>query len=273
MSSRYSVIQYVPDTIADERINIGVVAYGGGAIFVRSLQDWQRVRNFVGHDPGLLRDFLFRLQEPARGGHADAPLTVEQIETMASEWTESIQLTPPRASLKAPHELIGDLVRMFLRHPEEKGVSYRTHQDAVILLRTQVRNVLRNSLAPGADEKLVRPSRQVDGRREPHELDIVVGDGAPYFGAQALSFEMARSGPISRAIDATAYKLIDIKQLNPDFPVALLALPPRKGDKTTDQYERAQRIFETVDTPVLTELELPDWAASQASKMKAEVVA
>jgi hypothetical protein len=78
MSSRYSVIQFIPDAIADERINIGVIAYGEGAIFVRSLQDWQRVRCFAGHDPSLLRDFVFRLQGTARGSQGEAPpLTVE----------------------------------------------------------------------------------------------------------------------------------------------------------------------------------------------------
>jgi hypothetical protein len=104
-------------------------------------------------------------------------------------------------------------------------------------------------------------------------LDLVVADGVPYFGAEALSFEMVRLGSIKRAIDATAYKLIDIKELNPEFPVALFALPPREGDRTTEQYERAKRIFESVDARVLSEQELPLWAASQAAKLDAAAVA
>jgi hypothetical protein len=276
MTSRYSVIQYVPDSIADERVNIGVMAYGEGAMFVRSLQDWHRVRCFSGHDPVFLREFLVRLQEstqPFQLGREGTALTSEQIEVMAREWANSIQLTPPRASLKSPHDLIEELVTTFLKHTEPKQQPYRTHEDAVALLRTRVRDVLQRRLSSENAEKLLRSRHRVDGRREPHEWDVVVANGTPYFAADAISFEMARVGPMRRMIDATAYKLIDVRELNPTFPIAVLALPPRTGGRAAEQYERAHRIFESVEARVLSENDFPGWAENQARRLPAEITA
>jgi Protein of unknown function (DUF3037) len=46
MVSRYSVIRYVPNPSADERINIGVLVSDEQEVRVRFLQNWERVRCF-----------------------------------------------------------------------------------------------------------------------------------------------------------------------------------------------------------------------------------
>ena len=54
MASRYSVIQYVPNPIADERINIGVLAFNEQVVKVHFLSRWDRVRDF-----GQVKDIDF----------------------------------------------------------------------------------------------------------------------------------------------------------------------------------------------------------------------
>ena len=57
MPSRYSIIQYVPNPIADERINIGVLAFDENLVKVSFLKNWQRVKDFGGENIDFLQDF------------------------------------------------------------------------------------------------------------------------------------------------------------------------------------------------------------------------
>ena len=58
MVSRYSIIQYVPNPIADERINIGVVAFNEDAVRTHFLSNWERVRYFGMEDTEFLKKLL-----------------------------------------------------------------------------------------------------------------------------------------------------------------------------------------------------------------------
>lgn len=61
MVSRYSVIQYVPDAIANERINIGVLVFDEQVVRVKFLSKWNRVVHFAPNsDISFLMDFSDR---------------------------------------------------------------------------------------------------------------------------------------------------------------------------------------------------------------------
>src|SRR4051812_35427524 len=121
MATRYSVIQYVPDPVADERVNIGVVAFSDDDVRVRFLANWDRVRHFGLTDVRFLKDFARRL-----GGAVSAepflPLSIGQrttidakrIAEIAGEWVNGIQFTEPRASLSSVEELIAEVAQRFL---------------------------------------------------------------------------------------------------------------------------------------------------------------
>ena len=105
MASYYTVVQYVPDPLAGERINIGVFAYGEGRILCRFLQNWNRVRAFGGEDIQFLLDFTERAKS----------FTAEQVKKMAANWNHSIQLTEPRGWLTSPEDLLAEVAGLFLR--------------------------------------------------------------------------------------------------------------------------------------------------------------
>src|SRR6266571_3423111 len=46
MPTTYTVVQYVPDPIADERLNVGVIAVSGGRARSRFLTNWLRAERF-----------------------------------------------------------------------------------------------------------------------------------------------------------------------------------------------------------------------------------
>lgn len=89
-TSYYVVIRYVPDPIADEAVNFGVAVFRGADVQWRFLRDWSRVDALSrGRSTEFLRDFV-------RGAAAMRPA---EIQRASREWTNSIQITPPRASM------------------------------------------------------------------------------------------------------------------------------------------------------------------------------
>lgn len=55
MASRYSIVQYVPNPITDEWINIGVVAFDDNDVRVQFVNNWGRVQAFGREDINFLR--------------------------------------------------------------------------------------------------------------------------------------------------------------------------------------------------------------------------
>lgn len=51
MATQYRLIQYTPDPAAEERINIGVVAYEHPKVFLKLTKNWKRVERFCGPNP------------------------------------------------------------------------------------------------------------------------------------------------------------------------------------------------------------------------------
>src|SRR4051812_34186562 len=105
MPARYTVVQYVPDPIADERINIGVIAFTEDRIVPRFLHDWSRVRRFGGADVSFLKAFARQLHEEVSPAlfldgfeRAVGNVNAGSILSASENWMNSIQLTAPRAS-------------------------------------------------------------------------------------------------------------------------------------------------------------------------------
>ncbi|MDF5731018.1 MAG: DUF3037 domain-containing protein [Rhizonema sp. PD38] len=123
MINRYSIIQYVPDPIADERINIGVVVFNEDAVQTRFLTNWERVRLFGMEDIYFLKDFADRLHKAALDNlmfsgdeHSKIP-NHERLRAIAQGWMNSIQFTEPRGSLDTLDSLLEDTVNTYLREP------------------------------------------------------------------------------------------------------------------------------------------------------------
>jgi hypothetical protein len=112
VASFYVVVQYVPRPIAEERINVGVLAFaaeGDPTIHRRFLADWRRVEAFGDGEIGFLRDFARDFD--ARGW------TPDLIRRASREWAGCIQLTAPRASTLPAAELLDRIARDMLVEP------------------------------------------------------------------------------------------------------------------------------------------------------------
>ncbi|NER25203.1 MAG: DUF3037 domain-containing protein [Symploca sp. SIO1C2] len=127
MASRYSIIQYVPNPIADERINIGVLVFDRHNVKVHFLSNWNRVSCFGSQaDIKTLKDFAHRMQESAEKGllfpgdePSDRPKH-ERLLEVSLGWINSIQFTQPRGSLEPIDSLLDDVIQTYLLEPQPK---------------------------------------------------------------------------------------------------------------------------------------------------------
>ncbi|MFZ5767632.1 MAG: DUF3037 domain-containing protein [Bacillota bacterium] len=109
MPSWYTVVQYLPRPVAEERVNLGIIAWGGGEVVCAFVDDFARARAFGGGDVSCVAEAVGELKRAVGEGRLG-----EAVERMAREWGGIVQLTPPRASLLGPRELLGVLRPLFL---------------------------------------------------------------------------------------------------------------------------------------------------------------
>lgn len=149
MASRYSVIQYVPNPIADERINIGVLVFDEQAVRVHFLQNWDRVRCFgLSEDIEVLKNFAHEMDEVTKEGllfPGDRPTHIpahERLVKVARGWRNGIQFTEPRGSLAGVEQLLDDLASTYLLEPPEKRQKLRDRQATSKVSKKQRRRLL-----------------------------------------------------------------------------------------------------------------------------------
>jgi hypothetical protein len=256
MPSFYCIVRYVPDPIADERINVGVVVFGDGALKTRFIRRWTRVRGFGGEETDFIRDFardVAKAQHELFGAES-RPWTEETLKHVSSRWTNSIQLSEPRASLKDPESLLREVSATFLRDTTPTTRS-RGRRSAISLGVQSVSAALRSKgIAP---EDLVKRRKSLPGRIEDHVFDLVVGNGKPIFAAEGLSFETADSEAIKGEIAALAWAVDDVKKMDRNFPLSVIALPPKRENAAL---RRAQSLFEKLHASLVLEDDVQKWA-------------
>jgi hypothetical protein len=106
MASFYSIVQYIPDLIRDERINIGLVVYDQTKAKSHFLKDWKRVRDFGGYIPAL-----------KKVGDQIGGMSLDALKKAIASWDQSIRFTNPAPSLLDAETLLHDMSQQCLVEP------------------------------------------------------------------------------------------------------------------------------------------------------------
>ncbi|MBD2150430.1 DUF3037 domain-containing protein [Pseudanabaena sp. FACHB-1277] len=266
MASQYSVIQYVPNPIADERINIGVLAFNDQVVRVHFLQNWKRVKQFGNEDVSFLREFADRMEESAARGSffledvsKDIPKH-QQIIKVARGWMNSIQFTEPCGSLLDVDSLLEDAAETYLIEIENiednlpKKIFPRDRKVASKIANKTVKQVLKELKGEQAQEYF---KTSLAGKHEGHKLDAVVANGKPYLAVHGLSFEVHSPKSV---LDALSWAIVDVKNSYQGLPFGVLLLPPKRElRELTKAYETAIEKYEDLGAIVLKENDLEDW--------------
>jgi len=260
------IVQYVPDAVTNERINIGVVVVANGTANSLFLSHWNRVKQFAGANIAFLKD----IQRDARRWDEATVLR------LASQWTGSVQLTEPRFTTLEPEQALFDASRRYLldRSPEKQA--YRGKSDAVRIVKGQIREKLVARLGTSGQALLKDSSYELKGKHLAYGFDVTVGNGRPFYAAQGISFEVPDTRHLDKEITSTAWLIEDVKRETPDLPLGVSVLPPkatlaaRNGRDPDRLYDDATRLLNGLGARVLTESDLPDWAAEMADKLPPE---
>jgi hypothetical protein len=254
MPAYYSVVQYVPDPVTDERINVGVIVFGDGHVASRFVDNWQRVRTFGGENIGFLRKFA---------NEADQ-MTEAEIRKIAREWYHSVRLTEPAGSLLGRDDLLNDISSRYLRDWSPAQRTYRTRRQAVVLATNAVTVAVERACGEQA-KGLIRNDYRLRGRTGKHPFDVTAVNGEPYFAARALSFEgSTESTSLLHAIESTNYALEDVRDNG--LPLAVVTLPPRH--LVLDTYQEAVESFRDKGADVVEEGDIKDWAGTMAKLVR-----
>jgi hypothetical protein len=277
MAARYSIIQFVPDPITGERINIGVAAFDERRVLVRFLTKWDRVRHFADRDIDFLKEFASWMKKLTLAKtvlptlqDAHGPLDQDQVIYMSERWMNTIQLSEPRASVTSVDELLLYASARFLAETVRRKKVFRDRQDAARTVVSQVRIALAQKIGNQAEE-LVKKRFPLQGRFQGHKFDAVVTNGVPYFAAHGISFEGPEAKGLENVLDALAWAVADVKAQDPSLPLAVATLPPtddaKHSAKLQDLYERSLSIYREIGAEVLNEDQVQDWASRIASRI------
>jgi hypothetical protein len=260
MASHLSLVQYVPDAATNERINIGVIAMGDGRARSLFLQNWARVRQFAGKEVTFLKE----LERDAR--HWDEAT----IHRLASQWTGSIQFTKPAFSMLTADELLLDGARRYLIEQSTAERGYRAKADAVRIVKARVKQALVDRLGGYARALIKDRSYETPGKHLKYEFDVSVANGHTLFAAQGLSFEVPATRRLEKEISATAWLIEDVKSAQPDVPIGVAVLPPKRA--LDDTFAKATTLYQQLGAEVLTEGDqLSRWAERMVDQLPPEV--
>lgn len=263
MPSFYAIVQYVPDPVADERLNVGVIAFGDGMILTRFVKNWSRVKLFGGSSVSFLREFVSIAanwappQIAIPGVDDGVHLSPEEFRRLSGKWINSIQFTEPKASLLTVDETLKAAGR-FLTEPPSK---HRGFRDRRVAISVAFRGLTAAITEAGGDvaAKAVEKNYKVRGSLDEHRFDLAIHNGKPLLAAQCISFEGPVSKDLEREVDAAAWSIDDVLRADPNLSVGVVTLPPKSKSKI---YDRAVYVFEGLHATVVAEGEVPVWAST-----------
>jgi hypothetical protein len=277
MASRYSIVQYVPNPISDERINIGVVAFDDNDVRVQFLNNWSRVQAFGREDIHFLRDFAKRMNFAASegllfpGDEPDGTPKHERLKKIARGWFNSIQFTEPHGSLDNVENLLEDIAQTYLVNVVPTKTK-RNRQDAARITTSIIRKTLISYDDKPAFKEMLKNDFPVKGSHKEHKFDAVVANGQPYFAAHGISFEVHIPESLQ---DSISWMISDVKESDPKLPIGIVALPPKQEwqdyEKLNKVYQTTISTYRSLGAEVLQENEVQPWASQTIDKLVAMV--
>jgi hypothetical protein len=274
MTSLYSVVKYLPDPVADESINIGVVAFGDEGPQFRFVQNLNRAKLLGDNDVSFLRDFIESVRDGRVGALGDPKnWNQESLSRLLGKWHNVIQFTPPRASGKSVGPLIEDLSKLFLKGSSTEGaaegVTTQGRSYAVRLSKSLVVGALTKRWGQPVARELVKSGHTLAGSAGAHEFDVAIVNGSAYLAARAISFRVQDTQTLRTKVDAAAFAVTDLAERQAKIDTALLVLPPRSREQ--EAYKRALAISKKKKMKMLEADEFKAWVSNVVSRLPEKV--
>jgi hypothetical protein len=272
MTAHYTIVQYVPDPTADERLNIGVIVWDDGRVYSNFVNDFSRARAFSGKNVTFLKEFSDYVSGLTKETNKDyREFSPSHIQKLIEGWNDSIQFTQARGSTKAASELIEQLPLRFLQtKTSEVLAATKPYQGRAFAVRVAYNCILdaAKARAPDKAKHLVQKHMQLTGKYNDHSLDIGLKNGRPFAAVNALSFGIVSPVSLQKEIDASAWIFDDVRKKNEDLPLAVYIARARDDAAL---FDRTKKMFRGLKSEVISnERDMMNWAGSQVEKKVAK---
>lgn len=264
MIARYTVVQYVPNPLADERINIEIIAWDEGGVAAKFSSNWKRVQSFGHENVGYVREFVKRTTSALEASNADLfknseSMDVVKLEKMIGEWHHSIQFTTPRTSVKGRDAVLTDVSPIFLRSFPSSHAGSRSRKTAAVIAAKELQSAiaLRD---PKYVEKLLKKNHSLKGQCASHQFPVALANGHLIAAMETISFEVSEQRQLELELEAVFWTCSDVKNLDEEAPLAVFALAPKRK---SELFRRAAKVLRKLDVDLLTESSLGGWAKKQ----------
>jgi len=269
----YSVVHYVPDPIRDERINIGVIVVNesGNIAMAKFPRNFSRARQFGKENTGFLDNFSKSVESEVltqnKGVRTKVRWDLSRIKKLSVEWENSIQFSSPRASTLQPDTLLNDIYKRFIIETPIAPSKPRGRPTAVKLTRQAVKNAIVKYHSNNSVKKFLKVRCQIKGDLESHKVDVVVRNGSPLLGANALSFQVKPTERFEKEVDALKWTIEDIKNINNQIQLSVITLPPLDS-KMDSLYVKACSIYKKLEAEIIEEPRLDNWANKKIKELQ-----
>jgi hypothetical protein len=269
---RYSLIQYVPDPVRGERLNVGVAVAGVDSTFFAT--------RFIGaRETGRLKrlgfadDFAFLravADEFGRGATQQQRIPgatkdlwdLDALEAASREWANTVQVTAPRPVAHGhPETLLDALFAQLVADPSSGRHRARDRR----WIKRHVRDSFKRSIArarPDVDiDSHVRRNVEVPGAIEAHRFDFEVVNGKPLQLIETLAVEGADTSVLHTQVAALAWMIDDVRKRPDAPPMAVLTIG--KGSVL----KSAEHVYQALGAELVRESDLDAWLDSASDRL------
>ncbi len=269
MPSKFTVLQYLPNPVSGERVNIGVIAFSEKGGHVRFLSRWNRVKAFSGGDVTFLKDLskevvsrVESLTEAVRDKYVEK-FDTTAVESWISRWAHTIEFTQSRASTLEPAELLNDLCGRLLAEPISEPKLSRDRKAASQVAAYGLRKALQDKVQMRA-ETLLKKRYDLEGKRQSHTFDAAIANGVPYVAVMGVSFEGPPHSNTDTFFDSLAWAVSDCASAAQAIPIAIVALPPKSNLEGFSFQQKSfaakKKLYSDLGASFVVEADYQDWA-------------
>jgi hypothetical protein len=274
MGTFFTVIQFVPDPVADERLNAGLIVYTDQVVKLHLVHDWKRLERFADAEKvEYLREFAQDFADRTSGDSFTSRLTRDDLDTMIRKWQSLIQFTKPRGSLLEPEPLLKQIVRRFLPADIATEAESVAPAPAGRTLKKSVRSALHEAIRSILGKKSslkVKTNVAVSGSVVDHKFPVGIVNGIPRLAAQVIAFG-DKNTPESRLnrIHSTAWIFHEILGQPPEKRPRLAVIID-EANPALPEFQEARQAFDQIHVEMITEAELKPWADKTVEEIAAE---
>jgi hypothetical protein len=272
MGTLFTVIQFVPDPVADERLNAGLIVYTDEVVKLHFSHNLKRLERFADTEKvEFFREFQQDLVSRAECGTFSEHLSRETLEQMIQKWSSLIQFTRPRGSLLDPEPLLKQITRRFL--PADTESEQAANPSAGRALRSCVRQMLKDSIRSILGKKSalkVKSNIGVTGSVVEHKFSVGIVNGVPRLAAQVIAFDdkNTQESRLNR-IHSTAWTFSEILR-QPADKRPKLAVIIDETSPSRPEFEEARQAFGRLQVEMVPEVDLKSWADKTVEEIAAE---